>query len=373
MKIMMLGNQGRSMAGFWRVLINAMIERGGEVICCVPPGDEASEARLKGFGARIVNYNLDRKGLNPLNDARTFFDLKRILGAEKPDFLFATTIKPVIYGCYAAWLAGVPNIFATITGLGYAFEEDNVFKKVINRIGRILYRASLCHAQGIFFQNRDDSKLFVAQGILPESAPVLYAAGTGVDTEHFAEMSLPAVEDGITFLLVGRLLEAKGIEDYAKAAAMLKQKWPQARFQLLGPPEAGPGSLDLARIRKWSEIEYLGETDDVRPYLGQAHIVVLPSWREGLPTSLMEAISAGRPLVATDVAGCREVVFEGINGFLANAKDPASLAGAMERFLIHPELIPEFGKAGRAIAVADFDARVVSENILAAMGLGGKS
>lgn len=372
MKIMLLSNQGRSMAVFWRVLIQAMLERGAEVVCCVPGGDAASEAKLLEYGARVVNYDLDRKGLNPLKDARSFFELKSILASERPDFLFATTIKPVIYGGYAAWLAGVPHVFATITGLGYAFEADSFFKKIVHRISRFLYRASLRHAQGIFFQNQDDSRLFQAQGILTPTAPVLHAAGTGVDTEHFAEMPLPPEAQPPTFLLIGRLLEAKGIKEYARAAAMLKEKWPNARFQLLGPSETGPGCLAPAEIAKLDAIEYLGEASDIRPWLGQAHVVVLPSWREGLPTALMEAMSAGRALVATDVPGCRDVVLDGENGFLAEAKNPEALAAAMEKFLLRPELVAQMGKKGRAMAVDKFAASVVAERILDDMGVGCK-
>lgn len=369
MKILMLGNQARSMAVFWRVLIEAMRERGVEVVCCVPADDSESEARLAGFGARVVNYALERKGLNPIRDFRTFIDLQSIMNTERPDCLFATTIKPVIYGCFAAWRAGVPKIFATITGLGYAFEADSLFKKIINRVARLMYRASLAHASGIFFQNDDDAALFRALGIISAAAPVLHAAGTGVDTSYFAEMPLPARDAAITFLLVGRLLEAKGIGDYAKAAALLKQKWPNARFQLLGPPETGPGSLALSHLPERNYLEYLGQTDDVRPMLAQAHVVVLPSWREGLPTALMEAMSIGRPLVASDVPGCREVVSEGMTGFFCEARNPDSLACAMERFLENPDLIPKMGGAARAMAVAKFDAHVVANQILSDMGV----
>ncbi|MBD5641996.1 MAG: glycosyltransferase family 4 protein [Desulfovibrio sp.] len=369
MKIMLLSNQSRSMAVFWRVLILRLVERGAEAICCVPGGDNASEARLREYGARVINYRLDRKGLNPLRDAGSFFELRRIFASERPDALFATTIKPIIYGCQAAWLAGVPKIYATITGLGYAFEADSFFKKIINHVSRMLYRTSLKHAQGIFFQNRDDSRLFREQGILSDSAPVLYAAGTGVDTKHFAQMPLPPDSGSITFLLIGRLLEAKGIAEYAQAAAILKKKWPNARFQLLGPRETGPGSLNPSELEQWESIEYLGETADVRPFLGQAHVVVLPSWREGLPTALLEAMSAGRALVATDVPGCRDVVEDGENGFLAAVKNPSSLAAAMERFLLNPDLIGQMGEKGRSIATGKFDARVVADSILARLGM----
>lgn len=363
MKILVLNNQSRAMAIFWRVLIEAMKKRGLKIVCAVPAGDSASDNELAQMGTKVVHYPLDRKGINPFKDLRTLIALRNVFQAEKPDIVFASTIKPVIYGGIAARLAGVTKFFATITGLGYAFEADNPLKKIINRVSRKLYRLSLKRATGIFFQNRDDPVLFREQGILDDNSPVLHAAGTGVDTEFFEAVPLP--QGPTTFLLVCRLLEAKGIADFAKAAKILKQKFPDARFQVLGPPETGPGAFCLNKLSTFGdEIEYLGETRDLRPYYAAAHVVVLPSWREGLPTVLMEAMSSGRPIVATDVPGCRELVEPGKNGFFAKVRDPASLAAAMGKFLDRPELIAELGRRGRKLAVAKYGARIVAENIL---------
>lgn len=351
---------------FWRVLIGAMQKAGMSVECCVPRGDPESEAGLEALGCRITNYDLDRKGINPIADLRSLAQLKKIFAQKKPDLVFATTIKPVIYGGMAAGAAGAPAFYATITGLGYAFESDTFLKKMVNCAASFLYRKGLARAAGVFFQNREDRRIFESRRLLGPATPVFYARGTGVDTSHFAEAPLPA--GPITFLLVGRLLEAKGIRDYAKAAAILKREFPDARFQVLGPPETGPGSLDLSQIAAWQEeglIEYLGETRDVRPYLAKAHVAVLPSWREGTPTALLEAMSAGRPLVATDVPGCREVVQEGENGFLVEVRNPGALAGAMRRFLLDRDLISRLGKASRKLACREFDANVVADGILA--------
>lgn len=369
MKAILLSNQSRSMSVFWRALIQAMRAKGISVACCAPPGDAASEKDLKALGARVLHYPLDRKGLNPLRDLQTLAALKRVFAAEKPDLLFATTIKPVIYGCLAGASAKIPKIYATITGLGYAFEADTPLKRLINRVSRAMYRAALSRANGVFFQNRDDSQLFQAQGILGADAPILHARGTGVDTDHFAQAPLPG--GAPTFLLIGRLLEAKGIADFAEAARLLKGKYPDARFQVLGPPESGPGAVSAARMRAWQEqglIEYLGEARDVRPYLAAAHVAVLPSWREGLPTALMEAMSAGRALVATDAPGCREVLRPGVDGFFCAVRDPGSLAAAMANFCADPALAARMGAASRRIAVEEFDAKAVAAGILKDMG-----
>lgn len=366
MKVMLLSNQARSMFIFWRVLIKAMQRAGMATVCCVPPGDADSDHDLENLGCQVIHYDLDRKGLNPAADLRTLAQFKKLFATEKPDLIFATTIKPVIYGGIAARLARVPAFYATITGLGYAFERDSVIKKLIGGIAARLYRSGLAGAAGVFFQNREDSALFQNEGLLNADAPVFYARGTGVDTQHFAEAPLPA--GPVTFLLSCRLLEAKGIAEFAWAARILKRDFPDARFQLLGAPESGRGSVSLEQVRQWQEeglIEYLGQTTDVRPYIANAHVAVLPSWREGTPTALLEAMSMGRPLVATDAPGCREVVRPGENGYLAPVKNPAGLAAAMRGFLEDAGLAKRMGAISRALACREFDANVVAAGILA--------
>lgn len=236
MKIIVLGNQARALANFWSVLIRRMLRGGHEIICCAPPGDAEADAALEALGASVLHYELDRKGLNPLRDVHTFATLKLLFKREKPDLLFASTIKPVIYGCMAARRAGVPHIYATITGLGYAFEADSFFKKCVNRLSVGLYRLALNKAEGVFFQNQDDIRTFREAGILEPDARVLTARGTGVDVNRFAEMPFPALPPAgpPIFLLVGRLLEAKGLPEYAAAARLLKARHPEARFQVLG-------------------------------------------------------------------------------------------------------------------------------------------
>lgn len=375
MKIVILSNQARSMSNFWSVLIRRMRAAGHTVICAAPPGDADAEAALRALGAEVANYPLDRKGLNPLRDAESFLDLLRLFRAEKPDLLFATTIKPVIYGCLAARAAGVPHVYATITGLGYAFEADSFFKKCVNRLGVLLYRLALGHVSGVFFQNEDDMRVFREQGILAPDARVFMArGGTGVDTARFAPAPFPPLppEGPVIFLLVGRLLEAKGLREYAEAGRLLKAAGADCRLQLLGPPETGLGGVDMAQIRRWEAeglLEYLGETRDVRPFIAAAHVLALPSWREGTPTSVMEAMSMGRPAIVTDVPGCREVVRDGVNGWLTPPRDPGALARAMERFVADPALIARMGAAGRELALAELDAETVAARILRDMGV----
>ncbi|MBO4336247.1 MAG: glycosyltransferase family 4 protein [Desulfovibrio sp.] len=373
MKVLILGNQARSVRNFWTVLMRRMRAAGHEVVVCVPADGEASDlAQLAEFG-RVRTYFLARKGLNPLQDARSFLQLLRILREEACDVLFTSTIKPVIYGCLAARLQHVPHIYATITGLGYTFEADSPAKRLLHAFTAFLYRQSLRFAEGVFFQNADDAALFQEQGILDPKARVLFARGTGVDTQRFAYTPPnPLTSQDPVFLFVGRLLEAKGLREYCAAARAVKARFPKARFQILGPEEHGPGSVALEEVLGWQKagfLEYLGQTEDVRPYLKACHVLVLPSWREGTPTAVMEAMSTGRAAIVSDAPGCREVVVDGENGRLVRVHDSDALAQAMASFCEHPDDIFVMGKNGRQRAQTLFDAEVVAEHILQAMGL----
>lgn len=366
---MVLGNQARSMSNFWTVLVRKMLCGGHSVCWLSPRGDKEGDKALLDSGARLLHYTLDRKGSNPFHDFLTFLSLWKIFRSEKPDLVFASTIKPVIYGCIAAKIAKIPYIYATITGLGYAFEADNTFKKIINRLGIFLYRSAISGISGVFFQNSDDVAVFRQCGILSSQSRILMARGTGVDIGRFAPEPLPpcSCDHPIRFLLVARLLAAKGLPEFARAAGLLKQRWPHARFQLLGPTEQGPGSIGLAEIKQWQKeygIEYLGETRDVRKYIGQSHILVLPSLREGTPTSIMEGMSMGRAAVVTDVPGCREVVKNGVNGLIVPYGNVQALAKAMEHFLLNPSELAKMGAAGRDLAVKEFDAEKVAAGIM---------
>ena len=369
MKVVVLGNQGRAVLNFWTVLMRHLLEKGHEVVCAVPAADEEVLTSLSTRCTRLRTYPLSRKGLNPFQDLHTLFALWRLFREEKPDLLFTSTIKPVIYGCLAARAAKVPHIYATITGLGFTFETDSFVKRCIHTLSVFLQRMALRSAEGVFFQNPDDVNVFRTNGIVNEQTRVLMARGTGVDTQHFCEapfLSPPALGE-LTFLLVGRLLEAKGLREYAEAAKKVRSLFPRARFQLLGAAEEGLGAVPLDEVLSWQKeglIDYLGETSDVRPYLSACHVLVLPSWREGTPTSVMEAMSTGRACLVTDVPGCREVVVDGENGRLVPARDPDLLAEAMIFFLKNPQAVSAMGAAGRKRCVTLFDADVVASRIL---------
>lgn len=370
MNIIIMNNRASFLVSFWSVLITRLREEGHAVLCLVPAGDAEAENTLRGLGATIRNYPLDNKGLNPVHDFKTFMALYRIFRQERSDILYASTIKSVIYGIPAAAFAGIRARYAMITGLGYMFEANSPVKKALTCLAALLYRISLSFCRAVFFQNTDDVRTFREWHCLPHDAQVVMTKGTGVDTEKFSVVPLP--EGSPVFLLVGRLLEAKGLYEYAEAARIVKKNRPEARFLLLGAPESSRGGVPMETIRQWEKegiVEYLGVTRDVRPYVGQANVIVLPSWREGLPCSLMEAMSMGRPVVATDVPGCRDVVTNGRNGFLVPARTPAALAKAIEAFFEDETLASRMGKEGRTIAETELDARKAADRILKVMKL----
>jgi Glycosyltransferase len=396
MNIVILGNQARAVSNFWVPLIRELTGRGHRVTVLVPfpeqagaalPADlaacrpdsastgpegtgaaaeEAHEAALAAAGARMAHYRLDRKGLNPVRDLATLIDLYRFFRKQRPDRLFASTIKPVIYGSMASALARCParaHRHLMITGLGYMFEGGSRLKKILMWLARGLYWLAFSLSGHLYFQNRDDRELFEELSIIPRGIRVDCIPGTGVDLAKFAVQPLPSGQFR-RFLLVGRLLEAKGIEEFCQAAALLRPAFPEVEFAVLGPEEHGPGAFAAQRFSRWGNaVTYLGSTADVRPYLAGAWAVVLPSWREGVPCSLMEAMSTGRAVVAADAPGSREVVRDGVNGFLVPVRDAVSLAGAMERLLRDPELCAEFGRAGRRIVEEEFDAESIAGNI----------
>lgn len=375
MQIIVINNQARSLVNFWSFLLRRMLTDGHQVVCLVPEGDAESDATLRTLGASVRYYPLDRKGLNPLRDAKTCLKLWQMFRqirheAKSETLLYASTIKPVIYGLPMATLAGIPHRYAMITGLGYMFEADNPIKKMLTCLAAVLYHVSLSMAQSVLFQNQDDIQTFQKWHCLPQGIRLAQTKGTGVDTTRFALAPLP--QTAPVFLLEARLLEAKGLYDFAEAARIVKKVCPEARFCLLGPPEENRGGVPLETIRTWEHegiVEYWGETKDVRPFVAKATVLVLPSWREGLPCSLMEGMSMGRPVIATDVPGCREVVRNGKNGFLIPLRSPENLAKALLNFVRDPDLARRMGQESRQMAKEEFDAEIAANQILEILSL----
>ena len=363
-RVVLGGNSSWNIVSFRSGLIRALQERGYEPVV-VAPIHAAAEARMAELGVERIVVRFERSGLNPLADLRLLAQYRSILRRVRPVAYLGFTIKPNIYGCLAARQAGVPAI-ANISGLGTAFIGGGPLLAVVTR----LYRLALRRAAVVFFQNPADLALFVERRMVSADQARLLP-GSGVDLDRFSPTPLPP--GPVTFLFIGRLLGDKGVREFVEAARALRAELPDARFQLLGPVDEGNRTaIRRAELDRWvadGVVEYLGETDDVRPFIERSTAVVLPSYREGLSRSLLEAAAMARPLVATDVPGCREAVVAGVTGFLCEARDPGTLAEAMRRLAgLSNEARAAMGEAARRRVEAEFSETLVIEAYLAELG-----
>ena len=370
-KLLVLSGYVESLVNIRGPLLRAIRGAGHEVLACAPEINEEIAAALRSFGVIYHSVQLERTRMNPIHDARFVLSFSRFLRQKRPDVFFGYNIKPVIYGSFAARLAGVPRVFSLIPGLGYTFGRETNKQRLTNVAARFLYRVALRSNQAVFFQNADDQNLFLKLKLLRDEQQGVRINGSGVDLELFAES--PTTQKLPVFLLTARLIKEKGIVEYTEAARLLKSRYPHASFRLLGRLETHPSAIKLEQVERWRSegiIEYLGATRNVRPYLVDTSVFVLPSYyREGTPLTVLEAMAVGRPIITTDMPGCRDTVIPGENGFLVPIKDAPRLAEAMERFILDPDLIPKMGHRSREIAVDKFDVNRVNAKMMICMGL----
>lgn len=370
MRVVLIASRGRSLVNFRGPLIDAMLAHGHEVHVIQPGDDDGPDMSivLSAKGAHVHSVKMDRTGTSLLADAGMLLGLFRTLLRIKADVLLAYTIKPVIYGLLAAWICRVPKRCALITGLGYAFTQPSA-----GGLGQLvpwLYSIALKRAHLVFFQNPDDQTLFQSRGILPNNVRSVVVNGSGVDLAAFSAVPVPT--GTARFLLIGRLLGAKGVREYAKAARRVRALYPNVRFVLVGWIDEAPDAIGQAELGEWiasGDIEYLGRLDDVRPALSECNVFVLPSYREGTPRTVLEAMAVGRAIITTDAPGCRETVNDSDNGFLVPVKSVDRLVEAMSRFIEAPELAVSMGQRSREIAESKYDVHLVNIVMLREIGL----
>lgn len=363
-----------SLVNFRGRLIAALIERGYRVHVAAPdlPADSPVRTTLLSMGAYVHEVALHRTGMNPFRDLHSLFALFFLFIRVRPFAFLAYTVKPVIYGNIAATLARVPHKFALITGLGYAFQEDAEGRGFVRVLVRKLYIFSLKRVDTVFFQNPDDLALFRKLRIIKSQTPAVVVNGSGVDIDQYATVNVPADARGekTIFLLIARLLGDKGVREYAAAACLIKKKYPQVKFRLVGWIDGGPDSIKQSELDSWvndGAIEYMGRLTDVRPAIATCSVYVLPSYREGMPRTVLEAMAVGRPIITTDAPGCRETVKNGSNGCLVPVKSITELAAAMERFILNPSLLDSMGAASRDIAEKKYDVNRVNLDMISEM------
>lgn len=361
--ILINSSSGGSIVNFRGSLITELRKRGYQIVATAPNIDAGTAKAIRKVGAEPVDLPLDRTGTNVLADLRYAMRLYRLIRALKPDLVLGYTIKPNIWGGIAARLAGVPSS-AMITGLGYAFlAGDGWRRRTMQIAAKTLYKIALGRSRCVIFQNPDDQADFVAAGCLQDSNKARMVNGSGVDILHYSPAPLPPHP---VFLLIARLLVTKGVREFVSAAAIVQKKLPEAKFVIVGPLDTGPDGISIDECLQWpaSLVDYIGELSDVRPAIASSNIFVLPSYREGTPRSVLEAMAMGRPIITTDAPGCRQTVVDGDSGFLVPVGEVSSLATAMLRLGSNPELRVSMGEASLARARKVYAGDAVNDALL---------
>ena len=369
-KFLLIASYANSLINFRWDLICAIQAKGLEVHVAAPEINDSPAIleKLRNQGVIVHDVPMQRTGTNPVQDVKTLIALRQLMQRIRPDYVMAYTIKPVIYGMLAAASTGVPHRAALITGLGYAFQdsEGSTKQNLIKSVTRQLYSRALSAADLTFFQNDDDQKLFTDFGIIRPFQNTVVVNGSGVNTEKFSAQPLPE-GDEVHFLLIGRLLKDKGVREYVEAARQVKQQYPQAIFNLVGFLDSNPSSVTQQELDQWvndGTVKFWGKLADVRPAINACHVFVLPSYREGTPRTVLEAMATGRAIITTDAPGCRQTVENGYNGWLVPVQSADKLAEAMKRFLNEPALIEKMGQASLEIARNKYDVNIINDFML---------
>ncbi len=334
-------------------MIKAIIAKGYDVVVTGP--DQTDVDKIEALGARFVEIPMNKTGTSIVGDLKYCRALTRLFKAEKPDAVLGYTVKPCVYGAIAAKRAGVKNINSMVTGGGYTFISTSWKARILGIIVRFLYRIGLSCAHHVIFQNNDDLHEFCERGLV-EHGKCSVVNGSGVNMEHFKPAPFP---ERMTFLMISRLLKSKGVGEYLEAARIVKRKHPEVRFMLLGKYEtAMQDALPQEYVQTFIDdgiVERFEETSDVRPFYEQCSVYVLPSYREGTPRTVLEAMAMGRPIITTDANGCRETVQDSVNGFLVPVKDAKKTAEAMETIIMNPLCIGTMGELSRKYCLDKYE------------------
>ena len=364
-KLVIFINTAWNFINFRARLIQELVGHGYEVIA-VAPDDEYS-SQLPALGCRYIPLSMDIKGTHPGRDLLLLWRFFNLLRKERPDVYLGYTAKPNIYGSLAAHMMGVP-VINNIAGLGAVFIKGGWLHKLVKG----LYRVALSRSRKVFFQNEDDRQMFVSSGLV-RAEVTDRLPGSGIDLDKFSSIPLESSGcRGMRFLLVARMLWDKGVGEYVEAARLVRQRHPDAEFCLLGFLDVqNPAAISRKQMDQWvaeGVVLYLGTANDVRPHIAAADCVVLPSYREGVPRTLLEAAAMGRPIIATDVVGCREVVDDGVNGYLCQPRDAKDLAAKLLRMIELPHKERgSMGLLGRKKVEREFDEQIVIQRYLAAI------
>lgn len=379
MKFLIFSNYLPNVLNFRGKLLEMIAQLGYEIHVVAPdlssyPKDYKT---LVNLGYHLHSIPMKRTGTNPIIDAKTLLYSYRLFNHIKPDYILSYTVKPVIYGTLAAWLAKVPNRFVLISGLGYTFQqvEESSKRTVFQKFVHSMYQQALKKSSKVFFQNTDDRDLFKSLKLLNSKTPSVVVNGSGVDVKDFDVLPFPRDAAGDikpSFLLIARLLKDKGILEYVRAAKRIKAEYLNAEFHLVGWIDENPAAISQTQLDDWikdGDINYWGKLDDVRPAIQECSVYVLPSYREGTSRSVLEAMSMGRAIITTDAPGCRDTVISGDNGYLVPVQAVDELVDAMKHFIDNPSLYEKMGHASRGFALKKYDVKKVNAHMISEMGL----
>ncbi|MBQ7999933.1 MAG: glycosyltransferase family 4 protein [Ruminococcus sp.] len=367
MKIIFISPKNRTAYNFRGDLIKEIVALGWEVVVTGPNNIDVD--KIEALGARFVKIPMEKTGVSAKSDLKYILALRRLFKEEKPDITFGYTIKPVVYGAIAAKLAKVKNRYSMVEGLGYVFTANTRKARILRPIVKTLYRIGFGCAKKVVFINPDDLKDLTAMKLLKKDKCCL-VNGAGVNLQHFAREPLP--QDPVFFML-SRALISKGVRVYLEATQIVHKQYPQVRMMLLGEiDETMQDSLKKDEIQKYVDsgaVEYYPEHPDVRLFYKQCSVFVLPSYREGVPRTSMEAMAMGRPVITTDAPGCRETVIDGKTGFSVPTGNSQALAEAMCRLIENPDLIQKFGEESYNFCKEKFDVHKVNKDLLGHLGI----
>lgn len=368
MKILMIAPKTSTFINFRGDLIKAISDKNNEIVAVCP--ESGFEDTLKKLGARCVLIPLNKNSTTIFDNLAYLNKLTEIIKEEKPDKIFAYTIKPVIFGSIAAHRAKIKEMYSMVTGLGYVYAVDTFKTKILRIICGIGYKVAFKYNKKVIFQNQDDIDEFVRRKYL-KADKCEKVDGSGVNMERFKRNNLP---EGNVFLMVSRILKQKGVKEYFEAAKIVKEKYPETEFLYVGAEDKTQLAFNLNEVRKEyldsGIINYCGESNDVPSYIARTTAFVLPSYyREGVPRTLLEALAMGRPIITTDTVGCRETVKDGVNGFLVPVKDHKALADKMVYMIEHRQELEKMSEESYEYCKKRFDVNIINKRMLEIMSI----
>lgn len=357
-KVLVLANHYNTLRIFRRELLTKMVSDGNEVLVVIPECDSNNKRILESYGCKIQFVSMERRGMNPVKDITLFSTYLKLLRRFKPDKVITYTIKCNIYGAMACKIKIIP-CYVNVTGLGSAFQGNGKTRKLVS----FMYKHSLNKAEKIFFENKGNRDVLVQDGIVRKEQTVVMA-GAGVNLKEFPLKPYPSEDEGINFLFVGRIMEEKGVDELFNAIKEIRKKYPKTTFKFIGWYEDDYKET-VEQLQKEGYIQFYGFQPDVKPFLEEAHCIILPSWHEGMSNTLLEGAATGRPLITSRIHGCMEAVIEGENGFLVNVKDSGSIVEQMKKLLkLTREERERMGQAGRKYMEKKFDKDMVVKRTL---------